>query len=291
MGEMKRTALVTGATGKQGGAAARALLARGYAVRALTRQPEGAAATALRAAGAEIVTGSFDDTASLGRALAGVDACFAVSTPFEAGMEAETQQGLRLVEAAAAAGVRHLVYTSVASADRQTGIPHFESKVPVEERIRTLGVPFTILAPVYFMENLLAPWNLQALKGGVYAQALPAGRRLQQVTVADVGAFAAHVIDAGTAYLGQRIDLASDEVSGEQVVETLSRLTGRAIAYREIPIDAMRAQNADFGAMYDWFNRVGYSADIAGLRQRAPEVGWHTFESWAGALDWPTLLA
>ena len=118
-----------------------------------------------------------------------------LGTPIEAGVDGEAVQGMAMVDAAVASGSPHYVFSSVASADQATGIPHFESKFRVEEHLRRSGLPFTIIAPAYFMDNLLAPWNLDALKSGVFAQALPAGRMLQQVAVADIGAFAAHVVD------------------------------------------------------------------------------------------------
>lgn len=174
------TVLVTGATGQQGGAAAAALRARGHRVRALTRRPESPAAQALKIAGAQLVTGSFDDRSALEHALRGADAVFAVGTPIEAGVDGEAVQGMAMVDAAVASGSPHYVFSSVASADQATGIPHFESKFRVEEHLRRSGLPFTIIAPAYFMDNLLAPWNLDALKSGVFAQALPDGRMLSR---------------------------------------------------------------------------------------------------------------
>src|SRR5258708_9811217 len=147
--------LVTGATGKQGGHLVRALLARGHSIRALTRKPESPAAAALAARGVTIVTGDFEDQGSLERAARGVDTVFAMSTPFESGDQAETREGINIVRAASALGVSHLVYSSVAGADRATGIPHFDSKFEVEKEARRFGVPFTILAPGLLIEKFL----------------------------------------------------------------------------------------------------------------------------------------
>ena len=155
----KLNVLVTGATGKQGGHLVRELLARGHSVRALTRKPESPAAAALAERGVTIVTGDFEDQGSLERAARGVDTVFAMSTPFESGEKTETREGINIVRAASAVGVSHLVYSSVAGADRATGIPHFDSKFEVEKEIRRSGVPFTIVAPVFFMENFLADWH------------------------------------------------------------------------------------------------------------------------------------
>src|SRR6185503_3476116 len=155
----RRMVLVTGATGQQGGALASLLLKQGQRVRAITRNTGSPRARALSQQGAELFTADAGDPASLEQASAGVGAVFVMATPFEAGVDAETRQGINIVSAAAAAGVKHIVYSSVAGADQATGIPHFESKFRVEQHLRTLGVPFTIIAPVYFMENLIAPWN------------------------------------------------------------------------------------------------------------------------------------
>src|SRR5262245_43909728 len=148
------TILVTGATGQQGGALARLLLARGRHVRALTRTIDSPAANELRSRGAELAVGDFEDRASLERAMRGVDAVYLMATPFAAGIDAEIRQGTTAADVAAEAEVRHLVYSSVSDADRQTGIPHFDSKYAIEQHIRRLGIPYTIIAPAYFMENL-----------------------------------------------------------------------------------------------------------------------------------------
>src|SRR2546430_13591717 len=148
--------LVTGATGKQGGHLVRELLARGHSIRALTRKPESAGAAAVAARGVTVVTGDFEDQGSLERAARGVDTVFAMSTPFESGAKTETREGINIVRAASAVGVSHLVYSSVAGADRATSIPHFDSKFEVEKEIPRGGVPFTVLAAGVFFGELFA---------------------------------------------------------------------------------------------------------------------------------------
>ena len=288
---MSRTlsVLVTGATGKQGGALARLLLKKGHRVRAFTRRPESPAAQELKRLGAELATGNLEDRAAIEHAAQTVDAIFAMSTPFEAGMEVETRQGITVADAAKAAGVRHLVYTSVASADRNTGIPHFDSKYKVERHLQALGIPHTILGPVFFMENLLSPWWLPGLQEGKFAMALPGLRSLQQIALDDIAGFATLVLERHEPFLGKRVDIASDELTGSQVVDILSRITGRRIEYVELPLAQVRAWSEDFAIMFEWFDRVGYSVDIAALRRDYREVGWHTFEDWAKARDWSSL--
>jgi uncharacterized protein YbjT (DUF2867 family) len=282
--------LVVGATGQQGSLLVRELVTRGDAVRALTRRPESERARTLADSGVELVRGDLEDAASLADAVRGVDALYLVATPFEAGEAAETRQALNAVEAARAAGVGHVVYSSVANADRRTGIPHFESKARVEERLRELKVPHTIVAPVYFMENLLGPRNLEGLRAGVLAMALPAGRVLQQVALRDLARFGALVLGRREEFLGERIDIASDELTGERMARLVGEAAHRAVRYEELPIEQVRAFSEDFALMLEWFDRVGYSADIEGLRRSYPEVGWQRYDEWARGVDWGALL-
>jgi uncharacterized protein YbjT (DUF2867 family) len=278
--------LVTGATGKQGNPVARVLLEKGHRVRALTRKPDSAAAQELKRLGAELATGNFDDRATLERAARGVDAVFAMATPYEAGTDVEIRQGITLADAVKAAGVKHLVYSSVGSADRKTGIPHFDSKYKIEEHIKCLGVPYSIIGPVFFMDNLMSPWWLPGLQQGKFVIAMPRSRKLQQIAVTDIGEFAVLVLEHRQQFLGKRLDIASDDVSPAEVAEILSRVTGHKIESVEQPIEEVRGVSEDWAKMFEWFNRVGYSADIARLRRDYPQVGWHTFEQWAKAQDW-----
>jgi uncharacterized protein YbjT (DUF2867 family) len=282
----KLKVLVTGATGKQGGHLVRELLARGHSIRALTRKPDSPAAAALAQRGVTIVTGNFEDQKSLERAAGGVDTIFAMSTPFESGATTETREGINIVRAASSAGVTHLVYTSVAGADRATGIPHFDSKFEVETEIRRSGVPFTIVAPVFFMENFVADWLAAGIARGAIAMALPATRRLQQIAVADIAQFTALVIERRDSFLGKRIDIASDELTLATAAAAISAASGRHIEYTGLPIDAVREQNEDLARMFAWFDRVGYDADVVGLRSLYPEVDWHRFSVWAREQDW-----
>jgi len=282
----KRSILVTGATGQQGGAVARALLSRGHRVKALTRKPDSDAARQLVAAGAEVVAGDLADAASIVQAAKGVDTMFLMGNSYEAGLEEETRQGILAADAAKAAGIGHLIYSSVADADKQTGIPHFESKYLVEQHVRQLGIPHTISAPVAFMENAVAPWSTGALSQGTLAFAMPPKRALQLVALADIGAFVAALAERREQVFGKRYDFAGDELSGEEQAKILTKAIGRPIRYQEIPIAAARQQSEDAALMFEWFDRVGYDVDIAALRRQFPEVRWHGFADWARAFDW-----
>jgi uncharacterized protein YbjT (DUF2867 family) len=280
--------LVAGATGKQGGATARQLVEKGHRVRALTRNVASPAAKALAAAGVELMQGDLQDRASVGRALAGMDAMFLVTTPL-GGTEAETREGIAAVDAVKAAGV-HLVFTSVANADRHTGIPHFDSKFAVEEHIRASGLDAAIIAPVYFMENLF--FGVPQLRQGIYGSALAPTRLLSQVAVSDIGAVAVAALEGRARHAGKRYDLAGDELSGEQLIAILSKVTGRSFEYFQVPMETIRASSGDDGVkMFEWFDATGYTADREALRRDFPEVPWLSFEAWARTQDWKTLLA
>ncbi len=282
-----RNVLVTGATGQQGGAVARTLLSRGHRVKALTRKPDSDAARRLAATGADIVAGDLADTASLAKAASGVETMFLMGSP--AGAEQETRQGILAADVAKAAGVGHLIYSSVADANKKTGIPHFESKYRVESHLAGLGIPTTISAPVAFMENAVSPFSLGALRQGTHAFAMPPKRVLQLVALADIGAFVTVLVERREQVFGQRFDFAGDELSGEEQAKILSQAIGRPISYQEIPIAAIRQQSEDIALMSEWFDRIGYDVDIAALQKNFPEVRWHSFADWAREFDWSIL--
>ncbi len=280
------TVAVTGATGKQGGAVARGLLERGHKVRAVTRDPNSSQAKSLASAGASLVTASLEDTAAISKALEGATSLFAMTTPF-GGTEAEIRQGIAAADAAKAAGV-HLVFTSVGSANQQTGIPHFDSKYEVEKHIAKVGVRATILAPVAFMENLY--FIKEQLTKGIYASALSPTRALAQVAVADIGAVAVRVLEDSARFTGKRFDLASDELTGNDAMSILSRVTGRNFTYYQVPLDVVRQRmGEDAVKMYEWFDRVGFAVDRAALRREFPDVTFQDFESWTKTQDWSAL--
>lgn len=278
-----RPVLVTGATGTQGGAVARLLLERGHAVRALTRDPDQPAAKLLAERGAELVVADFDDPDSLRRAAAGTAAVFAMGTWTEGGAEAEARQSIALIDAITAAGTGHIVYSSVASALDGTGVPHFESKAQVERHLAATGTPATVVAPTAFLENVFAPWSASALAKGQYLFPLPSDVPLQQVAIADLAEFVALVLEQPERYAGQRVELASVEVTGEQFAAALSRWLGREVAYVETPVDAA---DEDMRTMTAFFRERGYQVDIPALRAAYPQVAWRDLETWGAQQDW-----
>ncbi|HME52598.1 MAG TPA: NmrA/HSCARG family protein [Candidatus Lokiarchaeia archaeon] len=292
---------VTGATGKQGGAVARALLKQGYHVHALSRDASSPGALALYELGIEIVQADLTDLGSLKNSMSGSDIVYAMTTPF-GGVEAEVQQGLNLISVAQETGIKLFVMSSVASADQQTGIPHFDSKYQVEQALAESGLPYTIVAPVAFMENMFLPMALPNLKEGKIGMFLDAETSQQMIAVADIGEMVAAVIARGKEVYGRRYDIASDNLTGNKMAEILSSITGHSFEYvqndpSEMAYTRFRQdtkpgfrQGADFNKMNEWMKNVGYSVDILALHEAFPEVPWHTFDSWVVEQNWATLL-
>src|ERR1700746_3763162 len=185
-----------------------------------------------------------------------------MSTPYEQGAEKETAQGITITDAAKAVKVAHFIYSSVASANRGTGIQHFDGKYAVEKHLQASGVPYTVVAPVFFMENLLQPWTLSGLRQGKLAMALPASRSLQQISVADIGAFVAAVIERRDTVFGRRFDIAGDELTGGEAAAILSKMTGREVHYEGFPPDVLRAQSEDTAPVFLGVDNLGYCAPI-----------------------------
>src|SRR5687767_1726315 len=280
---VERLILVCGATGKQGGAVARSLLDRGFRVRGLTRNPQKPDAQALDKQGAEVVQGDMEERSALERALEGAYDVFSMQNFWETGYDGEVQQGKTVADAAKAASVEHFVYSSVGSAHRRTGIPHFESKREVEEHVRELGLPYTILRPVFFMQNW--EWMREMVLGGTLAQPLDPDRPFQHVAVEDVGAFAAIAFENPERWIGREVDLAGDEQTMPEIADTFGRVIGREVSYYQVPWDQFEEQmGKEFTVNYRWFNDVGYEANIAALRQEYPELT--TFERYLRSHGW-----
>ncbi len=280
---MSMTILVIGATGKQGGHVARLLLRKSHHVRALTRWPAAPAAQALRDLGADIVVGDMTDQVVLEGAANAVDAIFAITTPYEAGVTVEIKQGIALADAVKATE-KYLVYSSVASANKCTGIPHFDSKWLIEQHLAEIGADAAVIAPVYFMENLFM--QKQRLREGIYPMSLPPDRMLQQIALDDIAAFAVLALENSVRFTGKRINLASDELTSLQEADILSRILGTPIQYARLPIETIREMSEDLAKMYEWFTWVGYDVDIPALHRAYPEINWHTFVSLGGREDW-----
>lgn len=263
----KKLILITGATGKQGGATIRHLLKNGgFHLRAMTRNPASDAAKQLAEQGVEVVQGDLDDEASVQKALAGAWGVFGVQNTWEAGVVKEEEQGIRLVMQAKKAGVQHFVYTSVGSAHLKTGIPHFDNKWRVEEALRAAEFPsYVILRPVSFMENLPSPMFIQ---GDKLVAAMSPDTKLQMIAVDDIGRFGAAAFSKAKEWSGAAIDIAGDSITLPEAAKLLSEALGKQITFQQIPIAAVREFSEDMALMLEWFESTGYSADIENLEAK-----------------------
>ena len=278
--------LVTGATGQQGGAVARELLANGYKVKALTRKPESEKARELAKLGAEIVKGDLDDPVSLENAMKDTWGVFAIQNTWEGGVEKEEEQGKRTAEIAKKTGVKHLVYTSVGSADKKTGIPHFDNKFRVEETIRGLGLPsYTILRPVFFMDNWISQWFKPAIDDGNVAVGIKPETKLQMVAVEDIGKYGLWAFQNHEKLNGREIDIAGDNLTMPETAKIIGSAAGKEIGFFQVPIEDVRKFSEDFALMTEWFDKVGYNADIESTSKESG-IKPTRFADWAGKVKW-----
>ena len=277
---MGETVVVVGATGKQGGATAAHLLAAGWHVRALTRDTTGPAATALAAAGAEVVAADMDDASSLFRAMTGAHGVFSVQpaphdpgAPMGYSTETEVRWGRAVADAAKAADVRHLVYASLVEAAERTGVPSFDSKWEVERHIAAIDLPATVLRPATFMEGLVVSKDVL---DGSFTHLLEPDTRYQMIAVDDIGAFAALAFAEPASYVGRSLTIAGDERTPRELATVLGRALGHPVAYHQIPLDIIRQHDPGLADVFD--SATAEKADVPVLRALHP--GLMTFEAW-----------
>jgi uncharacterized protein YbjT (DUF2867 family) len=273
-----RLILVTGATGQQGGAVLRHLRERGFSVRALVRAPDQPKAHELSGHGVEVVRGDMDDELSLTRAMDGLYGVFSLQTPYQSGTEGEIRQGVNVAEAANRSRISHFVYSSVGSAGQRTGIPHFDSKYRIEQHIRAKGMHFTIVRPVFFMENWLG--MRQNIENGTINLPLQPETRLQMIAVDDIGGIVANTFEHPGKWQDREFEIAGDELSMADVARNFTRITGRDVRYVQTPWDEFEKQvGKDVTSMFRWFESTGYHVDTSAVRLEYPKL--MNFDRWA----------
>ncbi|MQM26115.1 NmrA family NAD(P)-binding protein [Glycomyces albidus] len=295
MAPTDRTILVTGATGRQGGAVAARLLADGWRVRALTRDASSAKTKALKEAGAEVVAGDLDDRASLDRAAEGVWGVFSVHAgsyeggPYGHDLGHEERSAANLAAAAKAAGAAHLVHSSVIGVGGPLE-PHMDMlqrKSAAERAIEAGGVPYTFLRPSAFMENTFdSPRELQ---DGALVSLLHADTYEPQIAAADIAAFAAIAFADPEAHAGKAYELAGDDLTQVEKAALIARVTGREVPF--VGIDAAQALAGDptTAKTIGMLNRHRIEVDIEALRRIHP--GLLTFEQWMTGIGRPLVDA
>jgi uncharacterized protein YbjT (DUF2867 family) len=287
MSSSDKPVLVTGATGRQGGAVIRHMLPKGWKLRALTRNLDSHNAKELSRQGIELVRGDLEAPASLTSATEGVYGIYSVQDFWAVGAKREVLQGKNLADAAKKAGVKHLVYTSVGGAERKTGIPHWESKWEIENYIRGLGLPATIFRPGGFMENYYVDQVEIGILKGKLADATRGDKPYQTIAADDIGAFVALAFERPGAFIGKELEIAGSELTNIEAAKVFSRVLGKPARFQKLPLPLVRLiLGKEFYAMFRWFNDYGFRADIPGLRRDYPEIHLHTLEEWLREEGW-----
>lgn len=287
MDKSHKTILVTGATGRQGGAVLKHLLANDWKVKALTRSPESGSARYLKGQGLEIVPGDMAKPESLKKVMEGMYGVYSVQNALEYGVTKEIEYGKNMADVAKAAGVEHFVYSSVGEADRKSGVSHFESKFEIENHIRQLDLPATILRPVLFMENY---YILQVYKGilnGKLNDPIKPDKKNQLIAADDIGAYAAYAFEHPEKMMGETIEIAGDELTNPEIAEVMSRVLGFKVKFRKLPMLIVRLfLGQEFYQMFKWFNEAGFAADIEGNKGKHPAVQPMNLETWLRREGW-----
>ncbi|WP_067548017.1 NmrA/HSCARG family protein [Nocardia crassostreae] len=284
--------LVIGATGRQGGATATALLERGWPVRAFVRDPQAPNAVALREAGAELAVGDLDDEDSLRKAMDGAHGVFLMLTMMSganislAAVEDEKRRGRRIAELAAEIEIAHLVYSSLSGVRQGSGIEYYDAKEYIEDQILALGLPATILRPVLFMDNF-ATYNRPGRDGDhlVLSLAVAPEVPMPLIAIADIGRFAALVFDRPDEFLGRAVQLAGDILTPPQIAAKLADAAGLTPRTVQIPLEAIRAFDEQVAKMFAFFNTHPHAEiDLAGLRAALPEL--QDLDGWVHGTGW-----
>lgn len=280
----EKVVLVFGATGQQGGAVASALRAHGWSVRALVRNVDATRSRDMVSLGMEVVQGDFTDEASIRRAMAGAYGVFSVQPSSGQGAaynvtdEDEVRYGRTVARIALESGVQHLVYSSVnAAGPTKTGMGHFDSKSEIEAYIRSLGLSATIVRPAAFMELLMLPG--MGLDQGAFTFFLRPEQIGQFTAVFDIGVVVAAIFADPGRFAGRTIEIASDQLTGNELAEKLTRTAGKPIKYQRFP-DELLTQNPFLGKLAALVDdgRLAGNADLEALRREFGALT--TFEAW-----------
>jgi uncharacterized protein YbjT (DUF2867 family) len=249
-----KTIFVTGGTGNQGGAVARSLLQQGFTVKVLTRNINSIKAKDLKNNGIELVEGDLNNADSYQEHLKNLHGVFSVQT-FENGIENEINQGIQLATVAKEMGVKHFLYSSVIGADSNTNVPHIESKFKIENYIKKIGLPFTIIRPTSLYENFLIPQVKKGILKGKLVQPINRDSIQQYVASGDIGKAAAKIFQNRDLYLSRTIPLATEQLSTQEVADIFSDVLNRKVVYQKLPVLVTRLfLGKNLYKMFKWIN-------------------------------------
>ena len=273
MNDPNKTILVSGATGRQGGAVIKHLLKNNFAVKALSRTPDSIPAQCLISIGVNVVKGDMSDIQSLMDAMIGCAGVFSIQNYFECGGDKEIQYGKNMADAAIKSNISHFIYNSVSGADSNSGVPHFETKNIIEQYIKSINLPATILRPVKFMENYYIPQVFKGILSGKLFDAIKPGKKHQMIAVDDIGKYVADAFANPDKYLNKAIDIAGDELTNEQVASTMTEVLGIKVKFKRLPLFVVKLMmDKELYLMFKWFNEKGFNANIEEIKRDFPSV-------------------
>ncbi|GAB4559759.1 MAG: NmrA/HSCARG family protein [Anaerolineae bacterium] len=251
---INKRVLIFGATGNIGGATVREMVKRGWHVRAVTRTPQSEKARALAAIGVEVVQGDMDDPASLEQAFDGFRRVLSVQNWQVSGPEGEVRQGKQVADAARAAGVEHLVFASAGVGESHSGVPHFDNKIIIERHMEALGVPFTVIRPVPFMELMTEKAFFPPVGiWGVSPKILGWDTPLPWVAVRDIGVANANVFENPEDWIGREIILCGDVRSLGECRDIYAAVSGKKPFRVPLPLWLFRKMAGDeLIIMWEW---------------------------------------
>lgn len=278
--ENSKAIFVTGATGNQGGAVARSLSQQGFTVKALTRNINSAKAQALLKHNVQLLKGDLNNADTYREHLKGIDGVFSVQT-YEQGIDKEINQGITLATAAKEYEVKHFIYTSVVGADLNTGIPHWDSKLKIEQHIKQINLPFTILRPVSLFENFLIPQVKVRITKGKLSSPVNKNAVQQYISAQDIGNISTAIFSNPERYLGKTLMLAAEQMDTQQVALLFSKVLGKEITYQKLPgIITWLAMGKNLYKMFKWINENDCfpKENVETTRKEFPDL--LSLESW-----------
>ena len=286
---------VYGATGQQGGAVARALLSKdGFAVRAVTRNPDSERAVALKKAGAEIIKGDLEDRSTIDAAIAGAYGVFLVTDYWgllnrlknpDLAQEEEIAQGKAVGDACVRAGVKHVVYSGLQVVKDIIGhpVPHFDSKGLIELYLDQIGLPNTSVRYAAFYENFTSNMKAQPQPDGTLAITLPMDGPMDGVSVEDAGAVVASVFSLPEEFIGRKFGIAGDRITLEEYISIINKVSGQSIKYNKVPVEVFASfpfpGADDLAYMFEFYMKGNPNQDQALTKRLNPNV--LRFEEWA----------
>ena len=282
-----KTILVTGATGRQGGAVIQHLLKNSLTVKALSRTPDSISAQRLISKGVTVVKGDMSDPQSLVNAMKECNGVFSIQNYFECGGEKEIQYGKHMADAAKKSNISHFIYNSVCGADSNSGVPHFQTKNSIEQYIKSINLPATIFRPVKFMENYYIPQVFKGILSGKLFDSIKAGKKHQMIAVDDIGKYAADAFANPDKYLNKTIEIAGDELINEQVASTMTEVLGIKVKFKRLPLFIVKlVMDKEMYLMFKWFNEKGFTVNIEETKRDFPSVKVTTLKEFLVNENW-----